>query len=881
MTTPAGKFLVQDDFEDYTLGESLNEKGKFDGIDGIPNWYKPTFNGMLATIEDGTGDGMTGQVLKLARASSINETFAIWGGKADLGGNPDPDNPVNGLTRSSIAIGCRFLYQKNNAGESHHFGLVLRAQDVTPNSEALQAGDVVCQFRSNATDMRIVGPVVGDPVQGPTNVNLSEGTIYWAEALITTGGTVEWRIRSSKGGSILGEMTATVNTVIDPGWWGIYALHVNNINAYTYVDDFELQEIGAARVASNYRESVNSLQVGVSQLDVEASEVYLRRDQFDIGSEVNFQTWLEPNTDLKTFTVAGSAPESQGLVTRYRYETKLSRMANTFPPTIIIRAEDVTGGSNLTARQAVDHVFTEWAALYDWFTFETIPELYLFINNPDTGNYDQTLITPVIRLLQDDDAPVSMRQMIDNLLSVFVGHVFILNSSDNFQIKPPYWSAAYTGSTTALATNNILSEPVGSLDIDTVINRITVRGDTLDFVDDQEVASPGVHFKSWTGTLIPARPPTQQSDLINGADSLFDIEGNGNVWPYTTGTVVGGTQVTLTYNLDIYASGHSSSDNFVKTVSGTKTLNMDTWESLTISTSWGDVGHAVFPIVTGVPFSVTYKIRASQSGVEFLIPFTYVGYTILGFKFAYGMALRVAATASVYQTTASVSGTFGFTEQQDDMPGLEQSFNTYGVREGSQLTAQFFSLDAVTAEQIAEGIVGWRKDPRRIFQNIPLSFWAGYAVQPDMIGDLVQLPDLRIALVDGWSYTDQMTYAGGSLAGAAFDAIALEELTTIVRVPRLTIDWGTSVPTVPFAGGVNVPELTIDWVGEAPLMGEGASIPAQSLSITPVAGFVGQGAAVELLGLTVALEAPVIALAVIPPELTLDWVGQVPTILAT
>ena len=145
-----------------------------------------------------------------------------------------------------------------------------------------------------------------------------------------------------------------------------------------------------AYVRASFQEDAGSILESTEAIpsEVSASMSFDKSVNLPRGSRFGFPHPLNAGTVLAT-AYPYAVPNSEHYNT-YVFETKVSRMARTFPPKIWERVDKITSlaselvdengtadptGDRVTAQAALQYIFDQWTATYDWFTAEAVPDL--------------------------------------------------------------------------------------------------------------------------------------------------------------------------------------------------------------------------------------------------------------------------------------------------------------------------------------------------------------------------------------------------------------------------------------------------------------------------------------------------------------------------
>lgn len=239
------------------------------------------------------------------------------------------------------------------------------------------------------------------------------------------------------------------------------------------------------RYRSSIQETAGDILRGVSAVDVSASEAYpvLQRG---VGDSVDFYPATQWGRATHKLTVTRQLAEEH--TKAYQYGTMLGRLSRTNPPQILVDAQEVISKNSMTAQEALTYVLTQWKATHPWLDWEPIPKLELGILDSE-GKWVEPN-TRALALLQNEDRPRSMRDMLDEFLSIFSGYLLRANSSGKLELIPPPWA------TDARAPLMVSNHDVYDLsrtadrDYESIINQATVRVKPWGYQPGQPVMQP-------------------------------------------------------------------------------------------------------------------------------------------------------------------------------------------------------------------------------------------------------------------------------------------------------------------------------------------------------------------------------------------------------
>ncbi|NJM29495.1 MAG: hypothetical protein HC855_04745 [Rhizobiales bacterium] len=288
-----------------------------------------------------------------------------------------------------------------------------------------------------------------------------------------------------------------------------------------------------------------------SNLRIGIGDIFSRFQAAEVSSsESFFDKKIQPNEDIsyydvfnrKLMTFRQRRVDTNDDLKTYSYESILSRLNDTYPPSYVMRADDLPGDpTQQTAGQWVQHLFEEWATNYNWFDYEPIPELYPRILNG--GTYSYTIRSKAFAIVQEEDQEKSMRQIIDEVLGIFEGYRLVVTKDNKLKIVPPVWSAAYSSGQVVLTDHDLYTYPIAlPQDYSNIINKVTVRSQAYAYDADEPIIAPSF-VKSENSSFAP-------NNLADFYPSRAEYDTVAEI-PITS-PVIGGDKITLQLSLEYY-----------------------------------------------------------------------------------------------------------------------------------------------------------------------------------------------------------------------------------------------------------------------------------------------------------------------------------------
>lgn len=519
-----------------------------------------------------------------------------------------------------------------------------------------------------------------------------------------------------------------------------------------------------ARVRSHVSEDAGSLFQATQAVAVESavSEAFPYGARLSIGSLRPFREALTPEeVALRYYPLP---TRNQEMLLTVEGETNLGRMARTYPGPIVTRVADIPGhsGETMTAQQAIQHVFDRWAAEFDWFAAEPVPDLRLlvpeavaaprqhYLDHPEAG----VLTVEAIVIPQDGDDRRTMREIVDEWLSIFPGTIVRQNAAGRIELVPRVGPDAPDGAALTLEWRDILSMSDGEDDPRGVVNRARVTSQGWEWREDQAVVPP-LYVLATRSDGLTAEAMQEVTDgltaepLANGAEREFEVF----------------VEPSKPLDVDVVFSAWSASNP-----SGTGGLTEEVNLSISFTVALGQTRTIEFSwFIFGVDNEKTLAyVTRTESGLRVRVvgdryrfgPNPFAGTRYVAYLLEVTAVTGTAWTRSNEAVTAEFSLANGdFVPGPDGANALEVSVAAYGEREAT-IRSDVFQLTPEQAQAVAQGYVLHNINPRTI-RDVQQSEWNRYPVRFDHIGRLVDLPNGERAVIENRSYSDSFAPDGG------------------------------------------------------------------------------------------------------------------------
>ena len=547
---------------------------------------------------------------------------------------------------------------------------------------------------------------------------------------------------------------------------------------------------GEARIRSHVSEDAGSLFQATQVVAVESavSEAFPYGANITAGALRPYREALTPDeTALQYYPLP---TRNQEMLLTVEGETNLGRMARTYPGPIMIRVADIPGhsGETMTAQQAIQHVFDRWANEFPWFRPLPVPDLRLlvgeavaaprqyYLDNPEAG----VLTTEAIVIPQDGDDRRTMREIVDEWLSIFPGTIVRQNAAGSIELVPRVGPDAPDDAAVTLGWRDIISMSDGEDDPRGVVNRARCVSQGWTFEEDQALTPPLYVLGLRSDGL-------QESALEEVVDDLTSERlADGGAREFET-FAEPDKPLTIDWRFRVFTAGTPTSTSLTTEADLNGSFQMQ--QTAELEVSWFIFG--VDNEKTRVRFTRQgngIRARFDQSGRWRFGPNPFAGTRYA----AYVLEFTVAGTGWV-RANEQVVGEFSssngdFLPDVDD-PGqnaLEVSESLFGEREAT-IRSSVFHLTPEQAQAVAQGYVLFNINPRTI-REVQQSEWNRYPVKFDHVGRLVDLPNGERAVIENRSYSDSFAPDGGFMQ-STFTA-TVQELVIDTTTEYLFLDNG-------------------------------------------------------------------------------------------
>lgn len=547
---------------------------------------------------------------------------------------------------------------------------------------------------------------------------------------------------------------------------------------------------GLARIRSHLSEDAGSIFQATQAVAVEAdvSEAF----PYEVAPPP-VRPFSEALTPEQVALVYYPLPtRNQEMLTTVEGETNLGRMAGTYPTRIMLRAEDVPGwaGDPITAQAAVQHIFDRWTSEFPWFVAEPVPDLRLlvpeavasprqhYIDVPTAG----LVTTEAIAIPQDVESRRTMRDLVDEWLSIFPGTIIRQNSAGRIELVPRVGPDA-PETPLELAWRDILRISDGEDDPRGVINRARVVSQGWRYEPDVPLTAP--LFAVLTDpTSGLARSVLEEEDVLPDATEVLPWQFHG--WD---AMVSSDSDVDFDVTVTAYGAQNRLAGGVSFAPHGTT--------SVSFSLPRGNM-QLVTLNHTARGLAVTFQavIEHSSSGGVVITPYTMIPWrdNVFGRTYlAYVVEVTSATGEAWVQSNQTFTGEFGIPgNPEHTLPAegggdaVAASRALFGERLATINSSQF-QLTPEQAQAVARAHVLFNINPRTI-RDVQQSEWNKYPVRFDHVGRLVDLPNGEIAVVENRDYGDSFSATSGMMQ-SSFTA-AVTEVVIDTTTPWLLLDDG-------------------------------------------------------------------------------------------
>lgn len=341
-----------------------------------------------------------------------------------------------------------------------------------------------------------------------------------------------------------------VTRAVLPGVTGLSSHYTTGqvVNArLAYPDLFSFAWWWALRIDDRFRSSIQEtageILRGVSAVDVSANEAFPVRN-IPIGGYLHFHAATERERPTHLFEVAKRLQEEH--TDSYQYATLLGRLSRHYPAQILVSAQSVTGRATMTAREALQYVLERWQEQAPWLVWAELPEFLI-----STSDGLLNLETQALALLQDEARPRSMRDILDEFLSIFVAYVLRANSAGEIEFVPPPWVAQEMPYVIEPQDVYDLSR-LGEIDYTDIVNRASVRVRRWEFQAGHEVMQPASIGVTGGNPLTEGHDPkwegSPDGELWLGNADIYTA--TQYTWPAVPDVLLGTAEIVLDMDIE-------------------------------------------------------------------------------------------------------------------------------------------------------------------------------------------------------------------------------------------------------------------------------------------------------------------------------------------
>lgn len=623
---------------------------------------------------------------------------------------------------------------------------VLLSNGVAPSVDATEVpGRLVCfwssRFRASYASTDYGAPAGmsvavshTDPDTSPGSSNNKTGVFVCDEEIAVPGATGTRTATSSQEG------VGSGSPIWDP-----------RITVFLAAGELDVRR---DRVRSAVSETIGSLMetTRVQQAEVQLDEAFFLDIELDPTVETPFVEALAPDEVIATrYAVPVSSTEH---LASYRARTNLGRIADAYPQAVVTRTVDIGLGEDATLTQLLDYLVELWEGQYPWLRFEAIPDLRFPVpDDPYTDPNTGTLRLPALTIVQEPDRRLSIRQIIDDFLSLIPG-ALRQTSTGSIEIVPFWGPDAPSEPALVLGLEDLASIDNAKPDPTQMFNGASVQARGGAFQQDQQLNEPSFAVQTYFRRAFLDEQsviPTDRSEFPEPDSGFF---ASGVLGAQTFAVLVGGNEIAVEWAATAYSaiSGGSSNPN----PNIPHSLITEGSSSGTINLTRG--GPPVSVVVSGTvygfqPIRYTWTFQWVAEGLQVNVQANAQGaynhFLNEARLFASIVEFDVVGEAFV-PSSVSVTGRFSLSNG-DSLPGpggtnaLATSEAMYGPRE-LQVSTDIFPLTLVQAQQIAQALVVEHINPKTI-RRFEQSWWNGYRVKPDHIGRLIELPTGEVGRV--------------------------------------------------------------------------------------------------------------------------------------
>lgn len=322
-----------------------------------------------------------------------------------------------------------------------------------------------------------------------------------------------------------GALVATVSQTllgINEGYFG--PRYIGDAGATMKFDNVAIQATGEDRVRSSLQEDAGSILESTEAIpsEVSASIAYDGLVTLERGALEAYRRSLTP-TRTSFIGYPQAVPNTERLST-YIFETKIGRMARTFPPKLWERVDKISAlashlrngdgtldptGDRVTAQAALQYIFDQWTATYDWFSAELVPDLRTWWPSEDYSGTHGVVYVLAIRIRQERNRRQSMLDILREYLSPF-SVTPRQNSAGNIELVPQHGPDADATPVITLTEKDIVWPGLSDGGADTRFAK-----NLINVTNQGDVRSPDVQV------MEPAWLQIASNENLGHADVLF------------------------------------------------------------------------------------------------------------------------------------------------------------------------------------------------------------------------------------------------------------------------------------------------------------------------------------------------------------------------
>lgn len=564
--------------------------------------------------------------------------------------------------------------------------------------------------------------------------------------------------------------------------------HYPTIHAYLHWTPARLPQRTSTTTSIDTGSLIRAIQA--NPVDIQFTAQYTRKTLIENEELISHHELTQPPNGTIDAVAFVRPQQTKEYLTRVTGSTMLTLMNRTYPGRFVW--QNPNGG---TPQEVLTTLFRAWynartstgVRLYPWFNYAPVPDLRTLtpelLAPHEYGPNDGAIAIRGLLLEQKLGERLTMREIIDNILSAFPGVTYHQNASGQLEIRTPYGPDAHPSYAVAIKPSHVTDISIGREDPFSIENRWTVSGTSF-----AEVEGAGIMPPAWfqfgnhnaLGSPVWYTPPGDRLNLQPGANTpiqahLKTTENSKQrpiIWkPSEERLAADPNGIKLTDpsgNLLISAPEYRQ----VRLVQGGASTIFDTGVPRWANKPTGDViipysGETIFlgrlHYASTPPYiEISARWVEKENGVQIWLSAQEQFDSPLSGSFGIIVAFQINDATRAVMELGDYSVTYGMDNDHLPSPSggnaIFESQQRYGVREQTiHLTG--FDLGEAPTETLRNIAIGGvtRGLTPRVIRDATLTVTGSTAVRNEHVGLPVQLPTGEIGALVGRQYRDDFT----------------------------------------------------------------------------------------------------------------------------